>query len=109
MLVKMSLLVAIAGQAFFPMPRVTGSYHVSRFEGEKVRAFIPLPLPPANPPLRIEGPLVLKLSQAMTALSRLEVAGRLGPSPRWFISGVVCEEALRFLRTLTTPATLHGL
>ncbi|MCK4283958.1 MAG: hypothetical protein KAX44_06545 [Candidatus Brocadiae bacterium] len=39
------------------MARVIGSCCQMNVEGETVRAFIPRPLPPEKPPLRIEGAL----------------------------------------------------
>jgi len=91
------------------MPRTTGTYHISLFAGEKVRAFIPKPLPPSNPPLLIEGPLAAKLSEAMAALARLEVAGSMVPSPDWFIYGFVRKEALISSQIEGTQATLRDV
>ena len=39
------------------MPRETGTYRTSATQGETVKAFVPHPLPPATPPLAIEGDL----------------------------------------------------
>ena len=91
------------------MPRTTGKYHISNFGDEKVRAFIPLPLPPSDPPLLIEGRLAAELSQAMAALARLEVAGSMVPSPNWFIYGFVRKEALISSQIEGTQATLQDV
>ena len=49
----------------------TGRYEVTTIGGEKVRAFIPLPLPPV-PPLVLDGPLLQALEAANLALGRLD-------------------------------------
>ena len=36
------------------MKRDTGTYRVTKWENEEVRAFVPAPLPPANPPLALD-------------------------------------------------------
>ena len=91
------------------MHRTTGTYLISAFGDEKVRAFIPLPLPPAEPPLRIEGLLAERLAQAMAALARLEVAGTMVPSPDWFIYGFVRKEAVISSQIEGTQATLEDV
>ena len=45
----------------------TGTYRVTSTAGEKVRAFVPLPLPP-TPPLEITGPRQLLLEKATLAV-----------------------------------------
>ncbi|RMH31056.1 MAG: cell filamentation protein Fic, partial [Planctomycetota bacterium] len=33
------------------MPRASGTFRITKAHGEEVRAFVPSPLPPADPPL----------------------------------------------------------
>ena len=61
--------------------------------GEQVRAFVPDPLPPANPPLAMRGPAGELHAGALAALSRLAVAGTMVPSTDWFLYGFVRKEA----------------
>ena len=65
-----------------------------RIMGEQVRAFVPAPLPPANPPLAMRGPTVELHAGAVAALSRLAVAGMMVPSTNWFLYGFVRKEAV---------------
>lgn len=67
------------------MARVTGVYRQQAVGGEVVRAFVPHPLPPAKPPLVIEGSLSDKHIAATIAIQRLSVAGMTVPSPGWFL------------------------
>jgi hypothetical protein len=46
---------------------VTGTYEVSTLAGERVRAFIPAPLPP-TPPLKFDSHLQQRLEAALLAL-----------------------------------------
>ena len=62
--------------------------------GEQVRAFVPDPLPPANPPLALRGPAGELHAGALAALSRLAVAGTMVPSTDWFLYGFVRKEAV---------------
>ena len=64
-----------------------------RIMGEQVRAFVPDPLPPANPPLAMRGPAGELHAGALAALSRLAVAGTMVPSTDWFLYGFVRKEA----------------
>ena len=74
------------------MPRATGTYRNSTVGGETVRAFVPAALPPAGPPLRVEGPIDTACARAMAAVGRLEVAASLVPSTEWFLYGFVRKE-----------------
>ena len=56
------------------MPRTTGNYRNSTVAGETVRAFVPAALPPAGPPLRVEGPIDAACARAMAAVGRRRVA-----------------------------------
>ena len=78
------------------MNRRTGHYRVSGTLGEEVRAFVPYPLPPADPPLAIDGHTAERHADAQTALARLAVAGTMVPSTDWFLYGFVRKEAVVF-------------
>ena len=88
------------------MTRVTGTYQTTIVGEEKVRAFVPRPLPPANPPLRIEGELADLHAQALAAIERLGVAGAMVPSANWFLYGFVRKEAVISSQIEGTQATL---
>jgi Fic family protein len=91
------------------MPRQTGRYRITKVHGEEVRAFNPLPLPPARPPLTIDGPLAELHASAQTELARLAVAGTLVPSPDWFLYGFVRKEAVITSQIEGTQATLRNV
>ncbi len=91
------------------MPRVTGRYRTTVVGGERVRAFIPFPLPPAKPPLRIEGELAELHAEGAAALSRLAVAGDMVPSAHWFLYGFVRKEAVISSQIEGTQATLQDV
>ena len=74
--------------------------------GEQVRAFVPDPLPPANPPLALRGPVGELHAGALAALSRLAVAGTMVPSTDWFLYGFVRKEAVITSQIEGTQATL---
>jgi len=88
------------------MARRTGSYHEITVGGERVLAFVPDPLPPTNPPLRIEGQLSTLHEAALAALSRLAIAGAMVPSADWFLYGFVRKEAVISSQIEGTQATL---
>jgi Fic family protein len=91
------------------MVRKTGTYRTTVFGNEKVRAFIPHPLPPKNPPLKVEGELVELHVEALAALGRLAVAGAMVPSPDWFLYGFVRKEAVITSQIEGTQATLEDI
>ncbi len=91
------------------MARGTGSYRQINVEGETVRAFIPLPLPPQKPRLRIEGGLAERHAEALAALGRLAVAGMMVPSANWFLYGFVRKEAVLSSQIEGTQATLEDV
>ncbi len=70
---------------------------------------MPFPLPPADPPLKIEGELKRLHGEATTALARLDVAGRMVPSTAWFLYGFVRKEALISSQIEGTEATLRDV
>jgi len=89
------------------MARTTGRYRTSVYGDEKVRAFIPHPLPPRGPALRrIEGRSAELHADAVAALGQLEVAGAMVPSSEWFLYGFVRKEAVISSQIEGTAATL---
>ncbi len=89
------------------MPRTTGTYRTSTTAGEAVQAFVPHPLPPADPALRTAGNIDRLHAEALTGLARLEVAGRMVPSTGWFLYGFVRKEAVISSQIEGTQATLR--
>ena len=76
------------------MKRITGRYERSAAGGEEVSAFVPLPLPPRDPELRLVGALADRLRAAEHALARLELAGDMVPSLDWFLHAFVRKETV---------------
>src|SRR5438094_391904 len=91
------------------MPRVTGSYNITRMGEEEVRAFVPHPLPPVDPPLILDGGIQEALSAAQIAMSRLAVAADMVHSADWFLYGFVRKEALITSQIEGTQATLRDV
>ena len=87
------------------MARVTGRYERTAVAGEEVRAFVPRPLPPADPPLSLDSGTLALLGRAERELSRLELAGEMVPSVDWFIYGFVRKEAVISSQIEGTQAT----
>jgi Fic family protein len=88
------------------MKRITGIYRIAIAGGEKVKAFIPHPLPPANPPLVLDAKLSALHGKALAAIDNLAVAGDMVPSADWFLYGFVRKEALISSQIEGTQATL---
>ncbi len=91
------------------MTRVTGRYERTAAAGEEVAAFVPLPLPPRDPALDIEGPLAEPLRSAEHALARLNLAGEMVPSLDWFVYAFVRKEAVITSQIEGTQASLVDL
>ena len=91
------------------MPRQTGTYQTSTVHGEAVRAFVPHPLPPTDPPLLIEGDLAERHALTMASIGRLRVAGAMVPDPGWFLYGFVRKEAVLSSQIEGTQATLRDV
>jgi Fic family protein len=91
------------------MPRTTGTYHSTTVAGETVRAFVPFPLPPVDPPLAVDGVLADLHSAALVSLSRLAVAATLVPNTEWFLYGFVRKEAVITSEIEGTQATLQDV
>lgn len=91
------------------MQRITGTYERTVVAGEPVSAFVPRPLPPACPPLRLEGQARTLVQRAEEALRRLDLAGEMVPSTDWFIYAFVRKEAVVSSQIEGTQATLVDL
>ncbi len=89
--------------------RTTGRYERTTVGGEEVAAFIPLALPPADPPLAVSAALTDRLGAAEQALVRLELAGEMVPSLDWFIYAFIRKEAVVSSQIEGTQATLVDL
>jgi Fic family protein len=87
---------------------MVGETRRSTVAGEAVAAFIPNPLPPADPSLALD-PLRDVLSRAEHALARLDLAGEMVPSLDWFIYAFVRKEAVVSSQIEGTEATLDDL
>jgi len=91
------------------MKRTTGTYRLTTWDQEEVRAFIPAPLPPARPPLVLDERAKETLSEAMAALGRLGIAADMAPSADWLLYGFVRKEALITSQIEGTQATLRDV
>ncbi|MCO6456277.1 MAG: Fic family protein [Pirellulaceae bacterium] len=91
------------------MKRTTGTHRITIAGGEQVRAFIPHPLPPQRPPLRITEELQRTLASATAAIGKLDVAAAMVPSTGWFLYGFVRKEALVSSQIEGTQATLEDV
>jgi Fic family protein len=91
------------------MVRTTGTYELTSVAGENVRAFIPHPLPPAKPALKLAGDLASLLPKAESGLTALEAAGRMVPSLDWFVYSFVRKEAVISSQIEGTQASLDDL
>lgn len=91
------------------MKRITGSYKTTTIVGEAVRAFIPHPLPPQKPVLRVDGKLECLHTDAIAAIRQLSLAGTLVPSAEWFLYGFVRKEAVISSQIEGTQATLEDV
>ncbi len=88
--------------------RQTGRTERSTVAGEEVRAFIPAPLPPRDPPLDLEA-LGPRIARASERLRLLDLAGDLVPSVDWFVYAFVRKEAVLSAQIEGTQATLMDL
>ena len=89
--------------------RSTGRYEHTSAGGEQVAAFVPFPLPPANPRLALTEAMLEQVRAAENALTRLELAGEMVPSLDWFIYAFVRKEAVLSSQIEGTQATLVDL
>ncbi len=88
--------------------RSTGVEIIISTLGEPVRAFVPHPLPPADPPLAPEC-FAQRNRAAELALARLSGVSGLVPSVEWLLYGAIRKEALLTSQIEGTQATLTDL
>lgn len=88
--------------------RRTGTYATSTTLGEAVQAFVPLPLPPSEPPL-LPARFAADNHAAELALARLSGVSGLVPSVDWLLYSAVRKEALLTSQIEGTQATLVDL
>ena len=86
----------------------TGKYEISTIGDEKVRAFIPKPLPP-DPPLILQGPIQTLLERALLALGRLDSVSTLLPGTDLFLYAYVRKEAVLSSQIEGTQSSLSDL
>ena len=85
-----------------------GRYESTAAGGERVRAFVPLPLPP-NPALALDGSLQRTLEAATLALGRLDAVSTLLPDRALFLYAYVRKEAVLSSQIEGTQSTLSDL
>jgi len=90
------------------LKRAAGIYTTSTTLGESVRAFVPHPLPPAQPALA-PAAFVDPNLQAELALARLSAVSGLVPSVGWLMYSAIRKEALLTSQIEGTQATLTDL
>lgn len=90
------------------MTRITGTEAITTTLGESVRAFVPRPLPPAEPTLASASFADLN-RQAELALARLAGVSGLVPSVDWLLYSTIRKEALLTSQIEGTQATLADL
>lgn len=90
------------------MRRSSGNHTVTTTLGEAVHAFVPKPLPPADPPLAPACFVDLN-RQAELALARLAGVSGLVPSVDWLLYSAIRKEALLTSQIEGTQATLVDL
>jgi Fic family protein len=86
----------------------TGHYQATEVAGEKVRAFVPDPLPPV-PPLALEGPLQKLLEAATLELGRLDGVSTQLPDKTLFLFAYVRKEAVLSSQIEGTQSSLSDL
>lgn len=87
---------------------VTGRYRTTITAGERVQAFIPNALPP-DPPIVLDGKLLLLLERATLALGRLDSVGALLPATEQLLYSYVRQEAVLSSQIEGTKSTLSDL
>ena len=87
---------------------LTGKYEISFVAGEKIKAFIPHPLPP-KPPLNLTDKRQRLLERATLALGRLDSITFLLPEPEIFLYSYVRREAVLSSQIEGTQSSLAQL
>ena len=85
-----------------------GTYEVAAIGGEKVRAFVPRPLPP-NPALQLNAHAQAELERALLSLGRLDGVSSQLPSTHLFLYTYVRKEAVLSSQIEGTQSTLSDL
>jgi len=91
------------------MIRIAGTYEQISAAGETVNAFVPAPLPPRDPPLKIDAELSELIRRAGAAVEKLRLAGAMVPSLDWLLYSFVRKEAVVSSQIEGTQATLVDL
>lgn len=86
----------------------SGDYEITSVAGERVRAFVPSPLPPV-PPVELDGILQIALEGALLALGRLDGASSLLPDKTLFLYAYVRKEAVLSSQIEGTQSSLSDL
>ena len=86
----------------------TGRYEISSVAGEKIRAFLPKPLPP-DPPLDFSGGLKARLESAVLALGRLDGMSSVLPERTLFLYSYIRKEAVLSSQIEGTQSSLTDL
>ena len=85
----------------------SGTYEITSFDGEQVRAFVPDPLPP-EPSVDIT-PMYQQLEAAAVALGNLDAESRMLPDPDLFLYLYIRREALLSSQIEGTQSSLSDL
>ena len=86
----------------------SGRYETTSAGGERIRAFVPAPLPPA-PPIALDGPLQQVFESAALALGRLDAVSTLLPDHSLFLYAYVRKEAVLSSQIEGTQSSLSDL
>lgn len=86
----------------------TGRFEVTGVGGEHIKAFVPVPLPPA-PPLQFDKGLQQSLEPALLALGRLDSISSLLPDTALFLYTYVRKEAVLSSQIEGTQSSLSDL
>lgn len=86
----------------------TGRHEVTTTAGERVAAFVPLPLPPV-PAVDLSGARQLLLERALLACGRLDGVSALLPDPELFLYAYVRREAVLSSQIEGTQSSLSDL
>ena len=87
---------------------LTGQYVESTVAGERVRSFVPDPLPP-TPPLVLDHDLSHRLDRAHIALGRLDGVSSMLPDTHLFLYAYVRKEAVLSSQIEGTQSSLSDL
>jgi Fic family protein len=91
------------------MIRIAGTYEQVSTAGETVDAYVPAPLPPRDPPLKMDAELSESLRRAKASVEKLGLAGTMVPSLDWLLYSFVRKEAVVSSQIEGTQATLVDL